>query len=62
MKCSRRNYGEFGFLVWLEKETYSLGRHSETYAKLVMKLIEAASWFCGTRQEAWIAVVNIVTN
>ena len=28
------------------EENYSLGRHSETHAKLVMKLLEAASWFC----------------
>ena len=31
---------------------YSLGCHSETHANLVMKLFEAASWFCLTREEA----------
>ena len=33
------------------EEYYSLGCHSETHAKLVMKLFEAASWFCLTREE-----------
>ena len=28
------------------EENYSLDRHSETNAKVVMKLFEAASWFC----------------
>ena len=32
--------------------SYSLGCHSETHANLVMKLFEAASWFCLTREEA----------
>ena len=27
-------------------ENYSLDRPSETHAKVVMKLFEAASWFC----------------
>ena len=34
------------------EENYSLGCHSETHAKLVMKLFEAASCFCLTREEA----------
>ena len=34
------------------EEDYSLDRHSETHAKVVMKLFEAASWFCWTREEA----------
>ena len=34
------------------EENYSLGCHSETHAKLVMKLFEAASWFCLTREES----------
>ena len=34
------------------EEYYFLGCHSETHAKLVMKLFEAASWFCLTREEA----------
>ena len=29
----------------MEENCY-LGRHSETHAKIVMKLFEAASWFC----------------
>ena len=33
-------------------ENCCLCRHSETYAKLVMKLFEAPSWFCWTREEA----------
>ena len=33
-------------------ENYYLDRHSETLAKLVMKLFEAASWFCSTGEEA----------
>ena len=34
------------------EENYSLCCHSETHAKLVMKLFEAARWFCLTRKEA----------
>ena len=34
------------------EENCCLCRHSETYAKLVMKLFEAPSWFCWTREEA----------
>ena len=28
------------------EKNYCLSRHSETHAKLVMKLFEAVSWFC----------------
>ena len=34
------------------EENYSPCCHSETHAKLVMKLFEAARWFCLTRKEA----------
>ena len=34
------------------EENYYLDRHSETHAKIVMKLFEAASWFCRTGEEA----------
>ena len=34
------------------EENYSLGCHSKNHAKLVMKLFEAASWFCWTKEEA----------
>ena len=33
------------------EENYSLDHHSETHAKVVMKLFEAASWFYRTREE-----------
>ena len=51
LKCSRRNYCEFGFF-WCSckrknnRGKQTLGRHLETHAKVVMKLFEAASWFC----------------
>ena len=67
-KRSRRNYCDcqwsFGALTKVRtmEENYSLGRHSETHAKLVMKLLEAASWFCWAREGAILtpgfAVVN----
>ena len=48
--CSLRNenlqFAKFGFLEQLLEENYPLGRHSETHAKVVMKLFEAASCFC----------------
>ena len=34
------------------EENYSLGSHSETYARVVMEVFEAASWFCWTREKA----------
>ena len=51
-KCSRRNYCDFQWIfgavtkVRTVEEDFSLGRHTETHAKLVMRLLEAASWFC----------------
>ena len=58
LKRSCQNYCEFGFWVQLQKENYSLYRHSETYAKLVwhrqlVLLNETRSY-----TDAWIAVVN----
>ena len=58
LKRSCQNYCEFGFLVQLQKENYSLYRHSETHAKLVwhrqlVLLNETRSY-----TDAWIAVVN----
>ena len=38
--------------IWIFGALISLGHHSETHAKLVMKLFEAVSWFCWTREEA----------
>ena len=44
------------------QENSSLGRHSETHAKLVMKLFEAARFFLLTEKksytDAWIAALN----
>jgi len=67
-KCSRRNYCDFQWIFGADTkvrtmvENYSLGRHSETHAKLVIKLFEATSWFCWTREGAILtsgfAVVN----
>ena len=54
--CSLRNenlqFAKFGFLEQLLEENYPLGHHSETHAQVVMKLFEAASCFCCTREEA----------